>query len=71
MIIYKCDVCKDSCKSTDVVVLSNFPRRTYTYAKDSLGVKLVGFPDVTFAETHFCSSCYNKLLNWTCIIQED
>lgn len=70
MLIYKCDVCHAVCKGENAFIIADFPRRTRVYAKDTHGNKLMGFTDITFAETHFCKTCYYKLLNWTCEIEE-
>jgi hypothetical protein len=68
---YKCDVCNEAVLDKDVTVIAEFPRRTYKYARDMLGVKLCGFPDIIFEETHFCPACLNKLLNWTKVVDEE
>ena len=67
---YKCDACEEECKHEDIYTISSFPRRTYKYVKDTHGNKIVGFPDITFAETHLCDLCYHKMLNFTRKIDE-
>ena len=67
---YRCDACDEKCNAEDVTIIAAFPRRKYEYARDMLGVKLCGFAHIAFEETHFCSRCLQRLLNFTNIIEE-
>jgi hypothetical protein len=66
---YKCDACGEECKDKDITIIADFPRRKYEYARDALGVKIVGFSNITFDETHLCQKCLQKILNFTNIIE--
>ena len=61
MILYKCDMCGDVRNKEGINIIEHFPRRLRTYAKDTIGVKLVSFETFGFAETHLCNICCEKV----------
>lgn len=71
MVVFKCDACRKECSPKNIWRIASFPRLTSKSVKDGIGATLLTLPDTTFAETHFCPECYNKLLNWTCTVDEN
>lgn len=63
MVIYKCDLCKNTCKKEDMIII-HLPINKYTYAMKN-GIKLAKFKSgVEVSNIEICPTCAVSIANF-------